>query len=446
MKLDQKARKYLERHGEPEAELACEIAGSFSDLLALPAYGEGDELRAMLSSIPRSSAGEVLIVLVVNAREASPAWVHAANASTFRWLRSQFGAGTPCREAAQLFSHPRGKLLVVDRAGPGRFLPERQGVGLARKIAADLALSLALRGVLRTEWLHWSDADAALPADYFERSRARPFSGVAALLYPFRHLGDPRQPAGRAVYEYEASLRYYVLGLRYAGSPYAFHTIGSTLAVHLGAYARVRGVPRRIAGEDFYLLNKLAKVGAVRALHGEPIALSGRVSERVPFGTGRAVGSGVELIERGETRSSYHPILFVYLRAWLRALDALVGDRTGQDVRALVIEQARDQAELDPELLVKLLQESGAIAAARHAALRRSSPRTLRKHLDDHFDAFFSLKLLHALREHHPSLPLGEALKLAPFVEVSSQSPDEVSSESPDALCRDLARQEGEPG
>ena len=65
---------------------------------------------------------------------------------------------------------------------------------------------------------------------------------------------------------YEYSLRYYVAGLTYAQSPYAFHTIGSTMAVNAEHYASVRGFPRREAGEDFYLLNKLAKVGSVHTL------------------------------------------------------------------------------------------------------------------------------------------------------------------------------------
>lgn len=445
MTFDRKVRKYLERYGEPEASLADALEGPFGNVLVLPIYGEEALLRALLTSIPASPAGEVLIVAVVNARQNSPEWVHAANASTLGWLRSHFGNGTTYASGAQLFAHPRGKLLLVDRAQHGRYLPEGQGVGLARKIGSDLALGIALRGGLRTRWLHWSDADARLPDDYFERSHARPFSRTAALLYPFRHLGDPARPDGRAVYEYEASLRYYVLGLRYAGSPYAFHTIGSTLAVDLAAYARVRGVPRRVAGEDFYLLNKLAKVGGVRALSGEPVALSGRISDRVPFGTGRAVGRGVEWIEQGGTRPTYHPVLFAYLRVWLRSLGELAEGQHGPDLRALVVAHARDAAELDAGLLVKALEELGAFAAALHATERRSSPQTLRKHFDDHFDAFFCVKLLHALREQYPSLPLAEALERAPFVDVRSASRGSYASYTGldvQALCRELAKQE----
>ena len=53
--------------------------------------------------------------------------------------------------------------------------------------------------------------------------------------------------------------------MKYARSPYAFHTIGSTMAVSANHYAKVRGFPKREAGEDFYLLNKLAKVKTLGA-------------------------------------------------------------------------------------------------------------------------------------------------------------------------------------
>ena len=88
---------------------------------------------------------------------------------------------------------------------------------------------------------------------------------------------------------YELSLRYYVNRLEYAGSPYAFHTVGSCLAVDATSYAKVRGFPRRNAAEDFYLLNKLAKVGWIRRLRAPVIEIEARASARVPFGTGPAL-------------------------------------------------------------------------------------------------------------------------------------------------------------
>ena len=105
------------------------------------------------------------------------------------------------------------------------------------------------------------DADARLPSDYFSRL---PRQRVAAVSWPYCH-GPGDTPAETDACErYELHLHHYVLGLAWAGSPYAFHTLGSCISVHVEHYAQVGGVPRRNGAEDFYLLNKLAKTGAVR--------------------------------------------------------------------------------------------------------------------------------------------------------------------------------------
>src|SRR6185503_7192191 len=93
----------------------------------------------------------------------------------------------------------------------------------------------------------------ALPAPH-DRS-------TVLLTYPFVHVPSGESAVDRAHNIYEVFLRYYVLGLAAAGSPWAMHTIGSSLAVDLDAYAAVRGVPRRDAAEDFYLVSKVAKLG-----------------------------------------------------------------------------------------------------------------------------------------------------------------------------------------
>ncbi len=57
--------------------------------------------------------------------------------------------------------------------------------------------------------------------------------------------------------------------------------------MHAHAYAAVRGMPKRLAGEDFHMLGKLAKIGPVWR-HGPVLTLRPRASTRVPFGTGPA--------------------------------------------------------------------------------------------------------------------------------------------------------------
>ena len=151
-------------------------------------------------------------------------------------------------------------------------------MGLARKIGFDIALRLHQAGRLASSWLHSTDADVILPRDYFERASRVRVPNAAALVYPFVHRGEDDVALARAVQLYEISLRYYVLGLASAGSPYAHHTVGSTLAVDAAAYAKVRGVPKRTAAEDFYLLGKLVKIGAI-----VPLADGANFRERSRF-------------------------------------------------------------------------------------------------------------------------------------------------------------------
>ncbi len=417
MTVSRAQKQYLDRYAEPEAGDLGALRRRFGHVLTVPAYGEGGELRKALASIPAGPLGDVLTVLVVNGRVDSPQSMREANLAMLEDLRAAGGRGVPIAQNAVVHEHPRGALLLVDRATPGRELPLRHGVGLARKIAADIALALWSEGRLASPWIHCTDADVALPTDYFEAAASN--ASDAALVYPFRHAD-----ATREALEYEVSLRYYVAGLRFAGSPYAFHTIGSALAVHATAYARVRGFPKRLAAEDFYLLNKLAKVGTIRSLDGEPIHLSARTSNRTPFGTGRALERA-----RGRERNPaalrvYHPDVFSYLGAWLQTLRALAKAGDAADSADLLAKQIGGWPCADAERLRAHLDETGAWAAARIGVKRCRNPVTRAKHLHSGFDAFRTLKLIHALRAGGlPSIPLREALPMAAFVAARDDTP-----------------------
>ncbi len=335
-------------------------------------------------------------------------------------------------------THPRGDLLVIDRTHTGLVLPEDQGVGLARKIAADTALAVWMAGGVDSPWLHCSDADVLFPADYFFRPLVAagdtPLEkGPAAFVYDFRHLTEPQPEIARAALRYEIFLRYYVLGLRSAGSPYAFHTLGSTLAISPLAYARTRGFPRRKAAEDFYLLAKLAKLGSVCELRGESILLSGRVSTRVPFGTGAGITTELARAKAGAFYPAYDPRIFVWLRVWLRTLSAL-GDGappSESSLRGCLFSHAAAVPQVDAALLYEILDELGAIRPAE--AGRRRGPR----HLHERFDALRTLRLIHCLRDRRfPSIPLEAAIQAAPFIALDGADEGLSLADTRDALAR----------
>ena len=83
-----------------------------------------------------------VIVLVVNAPEDAPTWVLETNAACLESLRSSSGEDLDPAPPMQLLEQQSGDVLLIDRSSSGRRLPAGEGVGLARKIAADVALAI----------------------------------------------------------------------------------------------------------------------------------------------------------------------------------------------------------------------------------------------------------------------------------------------------------------
>lgn len=93
----------------------------------------------------------------------------------------------------------------------------------------------------------------------------------------------------RSIILYELHLRYFLQGLAYTGFPWVHHTVGSAIAVKAMAYVKAGGMNRKMAGEDFYFIQKLLPAGGFFNLNQTTIYPSPRSSERVPFGTGAAI-------------------------------------------------------------------------------------------------------------------------------------------------------------
>lgn len=384
--------QYLARHAEPEAALAAELVDRYEAALVVPALGESEQCLDGLRNAARELSGRLLVVLVVNARK------HGVEPDLVRenaLLLSALHLRRELEPRAGVFlvRDPDFDLFVIDRSSPGRELHARQGVGLARKIGCDLVLALFRAGRVELPFAFWTDADATLPRDYFAQARraldesAR--SVPAALLYPFRHAAGAGDPVTRATFVYESCLRYHVLGLAAAGSPYAHHSLGSALAVELGAYASVRGVPKRQAGEDFYLLDKLAKLGSVITLRGEAVSVAARLSARVPFGT----GPKVEAIVRDGSAKVASPEAFRALAALLRGIDLVALERRLEPLETA----ARELAEPLRSAALAALEAVGLPEGARVALA--TSGADLRRRLHTWFDSLRTLQALHLVRD-----------------------------------------------
>ena len=363
--------RYLDRYGEPEAHQMPPLAARYDNVLTVPCYDEPPQCVGDLLGRLDASA---LVILVVNAPSDADAKARHRTEAFWRTLGG-------IDDEPFHFSRWRQQLdlLAVNRAAPVRLIPRRQGVGLARKIAADMACALIAAGRINSPWIRMTDADAELPADYFAHVPGDP--GCA--LHPFRH--EAPAELADAMRLYELHLRYYVNRLGWAGSPYAFHTIGSTISIHADTYAKVRGVPKRNAGEDFHLLNKSAKVAPIYRLSHPEIRLKARLSTRVPFGTGPALNRMT-----GHDRPlSYAPESFNRL--------------------AEVIAHIDGAAPLSNESAA-LLEELGYPRFRSQAQRQHRRPETLRKSTHEWFDGLRTLRFIHLARRFHPDQPLTESL------------------------------------
>ena len=392
-------QRYLHQWSEAGSrELAgqCAELGPFEHAAVVPAFNEGAGLVEMLASVPDTRA---LVVCVLNAPEDANEAQLAGNRASDAALREQLqivndSAAVQCYRA-------RSNVIAVAHLRTKR----KQGVGQARKFGLDALCWLQQAGTLRSPWLHSTDADTRLSSDYFEVDATTRLGGrgvgLGALIHPFSHVPEtPRLEQASAAYE--TRLLHHAAGLSWARSPYAYPTIGSTIAVDAQAYAMVRGVPKRAAGEDFYLLNKLAKVAGV-AVGGGGVRIAARLSDRVPFGTGPALSKALGT----ELPRCYEPTLFEWLkRTWLAMQQAVT------EGRPMVIggpPELRDglSARGVPELIANLV-----------ATELPTNQRQRR--LQDSFDGFATMKLLHAWRERGlPDVPVEDAIGRSPWFEGS---------------------------
>lgn len=392
------------------------------------------------------------MILVVNETDSAAPLVSQANRKFAAELKVRFREVWKSKAEAglSLYQDPASQrdLLLVDRFSEGLRLPPKGGVGHARKTGADFAAYLIHQRRVHSPWIHCTDADVRLPPRYFDCTTALDDSAAretAALIYPFRHRLLSTTVDRKTTYHvqnrilqatqlYEFSLRYYVAGLGFAGSPYAHHTIGSTMAINAVHYAKVRGFPRRQAGEDFYLLNKLTKVGSVRQLSAEaecePIDISVRLSDRVPFGTGAAVGKIIQLVDPPQEFQLYHPAVFGVLRAWLTSLPDFWAARS-LDIAAVLPRSPLIQEDdgsvmnaINRRLLIAGLEHSGAGEALQHAFRQSSDLGQFERQMHTWFDAFRTLKLIHFLRDHGlPSISFQALLALRELDQMSAYEP-----------------------
>lgn len=400
---------YLNKRGAGKPwQINTPPARTFSGAIVIPSLAEAATLPQTLESLSRNPGdllGRFAILVVVNQRADAPEDERADNRTTLENLplwKNRYGLNS---------------LFWVDAASAGNELPPKQGVGLARKIGLDLALPLL--DYHDDPLLICLDADTLVQPDYLAAITGHFSSSPAGgASIPYRHRPASDAAGQSAIDRYELFLRAYVLGLELAGSPYAFHTVGSAMACRVSAYVASGGMNRRQAGEDFYFLQQVHKTSGVTALTGTVVHPSPRSSHRVPFGTGRSVG---DMLSGGERRLLfYQPVVFSIVEEWL----ACVTDNPGAGASAILAAAAG----IEPLLGVFMEEIDFGTAWENLRKNNRGADKFLTA-FQGWFDAFRTMRLIHELSDRaYPRIEPEEAV--APLLERAGLvSPDSVDGQ-----------------
>lgn len=396
--------KYLHKYSAGNWQILLPEKRKFESVVVIPTLAEYENLRKLLASLiknDKSYFDKFLILFVVNNIKNISSVVIEENRKSIHFL-----SGIIDRNSNDLFAREVEKsglnIGLIDASGKGKELSAKTGgVGLARKIGMDLALNVLDYQTRNNNLLICLDSDCTVEKNYlaaiYKRAALKDFS---AGYVRFEHPVDIN-PYSEAIILYEIFLRYYTLGLKYAESPYAFYTIGSTMISDYKAYVSVEGMNKRKAAEDFYFMEKLAKRFEIKEIRDTVIYPSPRGSWRVPFGTGKAVEKFLES-ERKDFKL-HSPQSFLILKKWLSAFN-----ESKDDSASSLLNKAW---KILPELNEFLVSQKFEDAWNRIAASSKTSEQ-LEKQKKFWFDGFRTLKLIHFLRDSvYPDIDGFEALR-----------------------------------
>ena len=279
--------------------------------------------------------------------------------------------------------------------------PKHAGVGLARIIGMDEALyrfaTIGYDGLIMN-----LDADCTVSADYLQTIEDQYLTKTPSVVTTyFEHdLDQIRQPELRqGIIYYELFLRYYINGLRYAGFPHAFHTVGSCMGCRASTYALSGGMNRRKAGEDFYFLHKAGALGNVLEITDTTVYPSARTSDRVPFGTGKAQMDWLD--NSSPHRNLYHPQSFEDLKTFFTQIPHWYQNHNTWP---------QIQAKLLPESIQYFIQSYDFEQVWAHLQANTRSWPVFRQQFFAWWNGFRVLKYIHATRDHfYPLISSEEA-------------------------------------
>ncbi|RLD24502.1 MAG: hypothetical protein DRI54_06050 [Bacteroidetes bacterium] len=420
--MDQKTigpliNKYFTKFGYRPISIKQQVEPDLNMVVVIPAYNEPDLLKTLQSIEECEQPEKPFEVIVV--------FNHSDNAtSTIKDQNIKY-----YNEAIKFIKNEnlKFKYYIIEAFD----LPEKiAGVGLARKIGMDEA---AFRLNENTNGLIIClDADCTVASNY--------------LVAIEQHFNDHENSPGASVYfehplkysdsnlalgivQYELHLRYYNQLIKYTGHPFAFHTVGSSMVVRSWAYQKQGGMNKRKAGEDFYFLQKIMLLDHFSEIKTTCVYPSPRISDRVPFGTGKAQGDWVD--QQKEQYLTYHPDVALVLRS----LFEMVTEKGSKLVSTPISEL--------PEEIIAFIGSKAWEVKMKELDRNTTNDKAFVKRFFTWFNLFMTLRFVHFYRDNYKgNIPIVDAAEW--FLEIINQ---EMGSLEPKMLLEKYKKiEQGEKG
>lgn len=383
------ADRYIQNNVVYAPFVDAEILPSVSMIVMIPCLNEPEIFRTLESlwaCDPVKSNCEVIVV--VNESENSNDEVKNFNQENylrlFEWKKTN--------DRPNLVLHP-----IYARSVNAK----HAGAGMARKIGMDEVIR-RFNAINRPDGVIIStDADCLFTPNYLRQielafSRKSCFAATLNFKHRIDEMADPKQRLG--IQLYEDYLHYYKKALDFAGFPDSIYTIGSAFAVRADAYVKQGGMNRRQAGEDFYFLNKLTKLGKIVEIDDAYIYPSARVSDRVPFGTGAAMTKWMS--DADDLTLTYNFAAFCDLKVLFDRVDSLFR-----------IASVPEFIPSLPKSVQEYLESLNFAEKLDEINKYSSNLVSFRKRFFQFFDAFIILRFLNlAHQKYYPEQKLSEAI------------------------------------
>lgn len=335
--------------------------------IVIPCYNEPD-FTSTLNSISNCKKPEkgVEVIVVVNNSETASNEIINQNKKTISEIENF------------KINNSNFKIQVLEELD----LPKKHaGVGLARKIGMDEAVRRNPDGIIVC-----LDADSLVEKNYLVEIEKHcinhPNSSGCGIHFEHPISGDLEKEIYKGIIAYELHLRYFISAQKWAGHPHAYQTIGSSMAVRSDIYEKVGGMPKKQAGEDFYFLQKVIQLGGFTEIKTTKVIPSPRVSDRVPFGTGKAVG---DYLESDKISTTYNFKTFIDLKEVINQVENIYKSKF-EDLPTSILEFWKSINGFDE--LDKIRSKSTSIDV-------------FTKHFFNWFNAFQVMKYVHFYRDNY---------------------------------------------